>query len=87
MGVEGAALATVLAESVTAAAMMWYLLRRSPELRLRDRGSFMPDKTTVSKALRIGLPMGLEHVAICSAQIMVTVIVAPLGVVWAPWVL
>ena len=81
MGVEGAALATVLAESVTAAAMMWYLLRRSPELRLRDRGSFMPDKTTVSKALRIGLPMGLEHVAICSAQIMVTVIVAPLGVV------
>lgn len=82
MAVEGAALATVLAESIIAAVMMWYLLRRSPVLSLRNRpGSLRPRRTTIAKALRIGLPVGLEHIAICGAQILVTAIVAPLGVV------
>ena len=31
-------------------------------------------------SIRISLPMGLEHVVICGAQIMTTVIVAPLGI-------
>ena len=35
---------------------------------------------TLKKALHIGLPMGIEHIVICGAQIMTTVIVAPLGV-------
>lgn len=82
MAVEGAALATVLAESIIAAVMLWYLLRRSPALSLRNRpGSFRPRRNTIKKALRIGLPVGLEHIAICGAQILVTAIVAPLGVV------
>ena len=39
MGVKGAAVGTGLAEIVTAAAMLWFLLVRSPELNLRqDRG-------------------------------------------------
>lgn len=82
MAVEGAALATVLAESIIAAVMMWYLLRRSPVLSLRNRpGDFRPRRPTIAKAMRIGLPVGLEHIAICGAQILVTAIVAPLGVV------
>ncbi len=82
MGVEGAAFATVLAETIVAAIMLWYLWRRSPMLRLAGRhGSFRPHISTLRKALRIGMPMGLEHIAICSAQIMITTIVAPLGVV------
>lgn len=82
MGVEGAALATVLAETIVAALMIYYLVCRSEILRLRKRpGSFMPRESTLRKALHIGLPMGLEHIAICGAQIMVTVIVAPLGVI------
>ena len=82
MGVEGAALATVLAETIVAAIMLWYLWCRSPILGLWKRpGSFMPQATTLRKALKIGMPMGLEHIAICSAQIIITTIVAPLGVV------
>lgn len=82
LGVEGAALGTVLAELVTAGAMMWYLCRRSPMLKLsHERGSFLPQKSMLRKAFHISLPMGFEHIAICGAQIMTTVIVAPLGIV------
>lgn len=82
LGVEGAALGTVLAESVIAVIMVWYLVARSPMLKICiERGSFCPQTDTLRQAVRIGLPMGLEHIAICSAQILITVIVAPLGVV------
>lgn len=82
LGVTGAALGTAAAEAVVAALMLWYLLTRSNDLRLKgnERGSFLPTRETVRKALHIGLPMGVEHVVICGAQIMTTVIVAPLGV-------
>ena len=59
----------------------WFLCTRSSDLNLsRERGSFLLRKTTVRKALHIGLPMGIEHAVICGAQIMTTVIVAPLGI-------
>lgn len=81
-GVPGAALATVMAESVVAAVMMWYLVRRSALLRLnQEKGSYKPERITLRNAVKIGLPMGLEHAAISGAQIMTTVIVAPLGIV------
>lgn len=81
LGVEGAALGTVLAETTVAAIMMWYMVRRSSLLRLnQERGSYMPRRTSIAKAIKIGLPMGLEHAAISGAQIMTTVIVAPLGI-------
>lgn len=81
LGVGGAALGTVAAETVMAAVVMWYLCTRSDTLRLsHERGSFLPRLKTLGKALHIGLPMGIEHTMICGAQIMTTVIVAPLGV-------
>lgn len=81
LGVEGAALGTAGAEAVVAGVLMWYLWTRSKDLRLTGgRGSFRPTAGTLKKALHIGLPMGLEHLVICGAQIMTTVIVAPLGV-------
>ncbi len=81
LGVEGAALGTVAAETVVATIQMWYLCTHSSELKLtKEKGSFRPKVNILKKALRIGLPMGLEHVVICGAQIMTTVIVAPLGV-------
>lgn len=81
LGVEGAALGTVAAETVVATIQMWYLCTHSSELKLtKEKGSFRPQVDTLKKALRIGLPMGFEHVVICGAQIMTTVIVAPLGV-------
>ena len=80
-GVEGAALGTGLAELTVAALMLGYLLRRSDYLRLKgEKGSFRPTRPVLKMAVRIGLPMAVEHTVICGAQIMTTVIVAPLGV-------
>lgn len=83
LGVAGAAAGTVAAECVCAAAMMWYLCRVQPELRLhgRPRGSFRPSRTVLRRAMSIALPMTAEHAVFCGAQLMITVIVAPLGTV------
>lgn len=81
LGVSGAALGTVAAETVVGGILLWYLWTRSDELKLTGgQGHFRPKATILKKAIRIGLPMGIEHIVICGAQIMTTVIVAPLGV-------
>lgn len=81
LGVLGAALGTVSAEIVTAGAMMWYLCVREKSIALVGHpGSFRPTRPVLTKALRVSAPMTLEHAVICGAQIAVTVIVAPLGV-------
>lgn len=80
LGVTGAALGTGLAELLTAGLMMWFLCFRSSELKLNtERGSFLPGAACFWKAVRISFPMGCEHVILCGAQILTTVIVAPLG--------
>lgn len=81
LGVNGAALGMAAAETVVTGVLLWYLLTRSEKLSYRSReGSFRLKADTFRKALRIGFPMGIEHVVICGAQILTTVIVAPLGV-------
>lgn len=81
-GVMGAAFGTAFAEVTVAALMLWYLCVRSPMLRLsQEKGRFLPRRRTLQRAFRISLPMGFEHAAICGAQIMTTVIVAPLGII------
>lgn len=81
LGVLGAALGTVSAEVITAGSMMWYLCTREKSIRLAGHpGSFRPTAGVLRKALRVSAPMTLEHAVICGAQIAVTVIVAPLGV-------
>ena len=81
LGVEGAALGTVLAETVVVAWLLWYLRHGTSHLRLAGlRGWRQSIADTLRKAVKIGFPMGLEHGVICSAQIAITTIVAPLGV-------
>ena len=85
LGVLGAALGTVAAEIVCAALALWYVACRQRGLaifgrRATDRGSFRPRRKVMRNALKVSAPMSLEHAVICGAQIMVTVIVAPLGV-------
>lgn len=81
LGILGAALGTVSAEIITAGTMMWFLCTREKSLRIvGERGSFRPTRQVITKALRVSAPMTLEHAVICGAQIAVTVIVAPLGV-------
>ncbi|MCM1111587.1 MAG: MATE family efflux transporter [Clostridium sp.] len=82
LGVEGAALGTLLAELVVGLWMFWYMWRRSPQIDMRQsRGSFIPGKKVIFKATRIGLPIAAERAILCGAQIMATIIVAPLGTV------
>lgn len=82
LGVMGAALGTVGAEIVCAAAVMYYACVKQPELRIwGERGNFRLTKDITKKAASISAPMTLEHAVICGAQIAITMIVAPLGVV------
>lgn len=82
MGVKGAAMGTALAELVTAILMLYFLIVRSDMLSLVGRqGSFRPKADTIRTAFKIGAPMGLQHLLMGSAQIVSTIIVAPLGTV------
>ena len=91
LGVVGAAYGTGMAELITAALMMYFLLVRSPMLGLfrgyggtkvqRYENSFRPTGDVVRTAFKIGAPMGLQHLLMGSAQIVSTIIVAPLGTV------
>ena len=87
LGVTGAALGTGLAELVTALLMLYFLLWRSDMLRLFGTGvkhrlkTFAPTSDVIGTAFKIGAPMGLNHVLMGGAQIVSTVIVAPLGTV------
>ena len=82
LGVMGAALGTGLAELITAGLMLYFLLCRSEMLHLKGRpGSFKPKNDVVTIAFKIGAPMGLQHLLMGGAQIVSTLIVAPLGTV------
>ena len=83
MGVMGAAIGTGLAELITAGLMLYFLLCRSDILRLKGRPhrSFRPQADVVNNAVKIGAPMALQHVLMGGAQIVSTIIVAPLGTI------
>lgn len=81
LGVLGAALGTVIAEIITAAMMMFYLTMREKGIALKGiPGSFRPTRMVIKRAFKVSAPMTLEHAVICGAQIAVTIIVAPLGI-------
>ena len=80
LGVMGAALGTASAGLVVSLLMVYYLVYRSSELRLNlDSGSFKPTWNVFKKAVNISTPMGVQHIMMCSALIVITGIVAPLG--------
>lgn len=81
-GVLGAALGSFCSMLITTSIMMIYVYRFSPELSLYNHsGSWMPQKQVCKQALHIGGPMAIEHIAFCSAQVVGTLIVAPLGTI------
>ena len=82
MGVTGAALGTGAAEVITAIAMLYFLVKRSPELNLfQDKGSFRPTRPVLKKALGISGPMAIQNILMRGAYIVSTIIVAPLGTI------
>lgn len=81
-GVVGAALATSIAAVLTLFYSGAKLVFENPELRLVGHSlHFLPRGTDFRRAMKISLPMGMEHVVFCGAQIVSTLIVAPLGTV------
>lgn len=80
MGVPGAALGTGLAETLTTAASLWFVLCRSKELKIvGEKGSFRPSLQVVRNAAGITGPMWLQNLIMRGAHVASTVIVAPLG--------
>lgn len=80
MGVVGAAWGTALAETVTTIFVLWYVLRRSPELKITgEQGSFLPTRTSLQTAAKITGPLWLQNIVMRGAYVMSTLIVAPLG--------
>ena len=80
LGVMGAAIGTGVAMLITAGLMFYFLLVRSKMLSLVGRpGSFKPKSDTVGTAVKIGVPMGFQHMLMGGAYIVSTMIVAPLG--------
>lgn len=80
LGVLGAALGTAIAEFIALGILLTYLCKRCGELYLpAPLQQFRLKIATLRKALKISLPMAGERIVFCSAQILITVIVAPLG--------
>ena len=80
--VVGAAIGTGVAILITACLMLYFLIFRSKMLSLVGRpGSFKPQSDTVSTAFKIGAPMGLQHLLMGGAQVVSTLIVAPIGTI------
>ena len=82
LGVMGAAIGTGVAMMITAALMMYFLMVKSKMLSLIGRpGSFKPKEDTIRTAIKIGAPMGLQHMLMGGAYVVSTLIVAPLGTI------
>ena len=80
MGVPGAALGTALAYTVTGVLLVWFATVRSPELSLRgEKWTFAPLWNYLRNAAKVSLPMGAQYMMMSGAQIVSTMIVAPLG--------
>lgn len=82
LGVTGAALGTLFAEIVAGGYLIYYMLMKSDKLSHPARGVmrwWTLSKTTVKKACTISWPLAVERVVMCTAQIFITAIVAPLG--------
>src|SRR5699024_4729433 len=80
-GVMGAALGTAMAELTIACIMIYEIAVRSPVYRYRPGERHRINTGILSRALRLGVPMGFEHIVVCGAMIASTRIIAPLGTV------
>ena len=82
LGVMGAVLGTAIAYAICSSLMCYFTVVRSKELSLKqDCGTFIPQLSTLKESIHISLPIAVEHVILCGAQIVSTIIVAPLGTV------
>lgn len=80
LGIVGAALGTVSAYLITGIILIWFAIYKSPELSLRhEKWELAPMWGYLRNAAKISLPMATQYVMMNGAQIVSTMIVAPLG--------
>ena len=81
MGTDGAALGTLVAYAIIVIFMVGYMAIKDKFLNFRqdDKLDFIPKLKILKKTCRIGLPIGLERGVMCTAQITISSIIAPLG--------
>ena len=80
-GVAGASAGTALAFAVVSLIMVWRCYFVNPLLHLRRDEKFTPNAPIFKKALKIGLPVAVQELAMSGAQVASTAIIAPLGTV------
>lgn len=78
MGVSGAALATVLAQGISAVLAMRYLYVSSGILRYYP-GALKPDWSITKLTFKIGLPVGLQQMLVALSSLVVSSIVNSFG--------
>jgi putative MATE family efflux protein len=81
LGVVGAAIGTALAEIIIALLMLYAVCIKSPVLMIKRKEKCLFDINIIKKMIKIGVPMGFEHAAVCGAMIASTKIIAPLGTI------
>ena len=81
MGTDGAALGTLLAYVIIVIFMVGYMTLKDKLLNFRQDEvlDFIPKVKILKKTGRIGFPIGLERGVMCTAQIAISSIIAPLG--------
>lgn len=80
LGVVGAAVGTAAAYLITGSILIWIAARHAPMISLRgERWIWKPCRGFMNSALRISTPMAIQYILMSGAQIVSTMIVAPLG--------
>ncbi|WP_028896891.1 MATE family efflux transporter [Prevotella sp. HUN102] len=80
LGVKGAAMGTLLAYAAAAIPLVYYAIFRSPILAWKlDTKKFVWVWDYIVHAVKIGAPMALQYLLMNGAQVISTMIVAPLG--------
>ncbi len=80
-GVLGAGIGTGLACAVISLVMAYCCCIRNPRLRLRRKEKTRMDREILRKALKIGVPVAVQEIVMCAANVAATMIIAPLGAV------
>jgi len=84
MGVAGAALATVIGETVSFLACLVFLYRNRVSFGFDFRlKSFGLDKTIFPKLIKLGVPMALQHSAVSLTKLFVTSFINSYGLVFS----
>lgn len=80
LGVVGAAVGTAAAYLITGSILIWIAARHAPMISLRgERWIWRPCRGFMNSAIRISTPMAIQYILMSGAQIVSTMIVAPLG--------